>query len=111
LPTFGGAGVLKVERHFSVSPPVLRFNFVEDFPFNGPSPQFSELVRRKSGCESDKAHTNKPSRTGLLVRRTSRVACAYHLEYSIGVATVNGKPLVDAYWIKHGGKNPYTVSA
>jgi hypothetical protein len=33
----------------------------------------------------------------------------YHPDYSIGVATVNGKPFVNAYWIKHEGKNLYTV--
>ena len=33
----------------------------------------------------------------------------YHPDYSSGVATVNGKPFVNAYWIKHGGENLYTI--
>jgi hypothetical protein len=33
----------------------------------------------------------------------------YNPNYSMGVATVNGKPFVNAYWIKQGGKNLYTV--
>jgi len=33
----------------------------------------------------------------------------YHPAYSSGVAIVNGKPLVNAYWIKHGGDDLYTI--
>lgn len=33
----------------------------------------------------------------------------YNPDYSVGVATVNGKPSVNAYWIKHEGKNLYDV--
>jgi hypothetical protein len=33
----------------------------------------------------------------------------YHPDYSLGFATVNGKPLVNAYWVKHAGDNLYTI--
>lgn len=33
----------------------------------------------------------------------------YNPDYSMGVATINGKPHVNTYWIKHSGKNFYTV--
>lgn len=33
----------------------------------------------------------------------------YHPDYSISVSMVNGKRCVNAYWIKHGGENLYTV--
>jgi hypothetical protein len=33
----------------------------------------------------------------------------YHPDYSIGVAKLNGKPLVNAYWIKHNGEDLYSI--
>ncbi len=33
----------------------------------------------------------------------------YNPDYSLGVATVDQKPFVNAYWIKHGGENLYAV--
>lgn len=33
----------------------------------------------------------------------------YHPDYSKGVAHLNGKPVVNAYWIKHQGNNLYSI--
>ncbi|WP_206170940.1 hypothetical protein [Phragmitibacter flavus] len=34
---------------------------------------------------------------------------SYHPDYSVGVASVSGKPFVNGYWIKHDGINLYSV--
>ncbi|WP_411827521.1 hypothetical protein [Luteolibacter sp. AS25] len=34
---------------------------------------------------------------------------SYHPDYSKGVASVDGKPFVNGYWIKHNGNNLYSI--
>jgi hypothetical protein len=34
---------------------------------------------------------------------------SYHPDYSIGIASINGKPFVNGYWVKHDGLNLYSL--